>query len=123
MLSSRKNRWNRRFEIEKLIRSIVRESSRVESIQLYAFIIFIEREGGNIFREACYIFDIVSPEMEFRTGVSGREMNDPEREKERERERTKRNEESVFKKMAAFRSEKLGLPGFQIKFGPTPVRA
>lgn len=26
--------------------------------------------GGNIFREECYIFDIVSPGIEFRTGVS-----------------------------------------------------
>lgn len=53
--------------------------------------------------------------MEFRTGVSGREMNDPEREKERERERTKRNGESVFKKNGRVSQWKTGAAGVSNK--------
>ena len=54
-------------------------------------------------------------ESNFRTGVSERAARNERNEKEREREReveTKRRKR-FLKKMAAFRSEKLGLPSFK----------
>lgn len=74
------------------------QENRIESIRFYAFIIFIGgREGaGNIFREACYIFDIVSPGIEFRTAVSERAArNERFRLKKRQRKRKRKREREV----------------------------
>lgn len=65
----------------------------------------------NIFREECYIFDIVSPGIEFRTGVSEQKWTIEKKKKKKEREdETKRRKR--FKKKNG-RSEKVGLPSFK----------
>lgn len=50
---------------------MARESRGIESIYGFMRLLFSsEGKKRNIFREECYIFDIVSPGIEFRTGVS-----------------------------------------------------
>lgn len=98
---------------------MARESRGIESIYGFMRLLFSsEGKKRNIFREECYIFDIVSPGIEFRTGVSEQKWTIEKKKKKREGERedeTKRRKRLKKKKWPQWKS---GVAEFRIKFEP-----